>query len=62
MARDETNADLDEAWLYQVCDRRNIKPTPKQTDAFVERVAILMCDAKFEEHRARTMALEEVLK
>ncbi len=62
MARDETNADLDEAWLYQVCDRRNIKPSAQQVEAFVERVAILMCDAKFEEHRARTMALAEVLK
>ena len=62
MARDETNADLDEAWLYQVCDKRNIKPTPEQAEAFIERVAILMGDANFEEHRARTMALEEVLK
>jgi hypothetical protein len=62
MARGETNADLDEAWLYQVCDKRNIKPTLEQAEAFIERVAILMCDANFEEHRARTMALDEVLK
>lgn len=62
MARDETQSDLDEQWLYQVTTRKGIKPAAQQVDAFIERVAILICDANIDEPRARTMALEEVLK
>lgn len=62
MARDETNADLDEQWIYQRCDKLRIKPSAEQVELFIERVAILTSDANIEEQRARTMALEEVLK
>lgn len=59
MARDETKADQDEAWLDKALGRR---ATMNEIDEFVERVAILICDAGFEEARARTMALEELRK
>ena len=59
MSRDETKAEQDEAWLDKALGRR---ATMSELDEFVERVAILICDAGFEEPRARTMALEELLK
>lgn len=59
MARDDAKAELDEVWLDKALGRR---ATMSEVDEFVERVAILICDAGFEEPRARTMALEELLK
>jgi|GEM_PF-6165431 len=57
MSRDETKAELDEEWLDKALGRM---ATMNEIDEFVERVAILVCDAKFEESRARVMALEEI--
>jgi len=59
MSRDDTKAEQDEAWLDKALGRR---ATMDEVDEFVERVAILMSDAGFEEARARTMALEELRK
>lgn len=59
MSRDDTKAEQDEAWLDKSLGRR---ATMSELDEFVERVAILMSDAGFEEARARTMAFEELRK
>jgi hypothetical protein len=57
MARDDTKAELDEVWLDKALGRR---ASMAEIDEFVERVAILVCDAGIDEARARTMALEMI--
>ena len=60
MSQQYEQADLDEEWLYDRLDKRKVRPTEEQVDAFCDGVWEIMRVRGLSAKEARSIALVDI--